>query len=502
MDQSYVDGLRGLLPEIVLSITALAALVFDLLTKGKDSRRVGYLSLAGLGVTAWLLFGQWATGGVVEARTVLGMVRVDAFGNFFKVFTVAAVAVVILFVLNDKQERKHGIGEYYFLLLGAAIGIFFMVSTTNLLLLMLGLELLSLASYSLAGFHKGDRRSAEASMKYVIFGGLSAGIMLYGISLLYGLTGTLDLAVMAQAATGTLPTGLATQLAESPIPVGVALVLVLAGFAYKISAAPFHFWTPDVYEGAPTPVTTFLAVASKAAGFGALLRFTGTLFVPGGASAAMVEYGDTIGLLLGLIAAVTMTLGNLAALRQSSLKRMLAYSSIAHAGYVLIGLACMTAAGFSAAMYYLAAYYFMNLGAFGFLLYFEGVNGSDAIDRLKGMGFRAPIISITMIAFLVSLTGLPPTVGFYGKYLLFIEGVDAGLMWLVVVAAVNSVVSLFYYLRVAKALFLSAPSERIAAPQPLLTGFVAVLGIATVVLGVYTLPLQGWAERSLDLFPG
>jgi NADH-quinone oxidoreductase subunit N len=253
-----------------------------------------------------------------------------------------------------------------------------------------------------------------------------------------------------------------------------------------------------VYEGAPTPVTAFLAVASKAAGFGALLRFLGALFLDQNGT-PLGDYGGRVGTMLALLAAVTMTLGNLAALRQPSLKRMLAYSSIAHAGYVMIGIACMTRGGFTAAMYYLAAYYFMNLGAFGFLVYFEGVTGSDTVDSLKGMGFKAPLISMVMVAFLVSLTGLPPTVGFYGKYLLFIEGVDNGLMWLVVIAALNSVVSLFYYLRVARALFLSKASDQEAAPAPVLTGFVAVLGVATVALGVYVSPLQHWATKSLDL---
>jgi NADH-quinone oxidoreductase subunit N len=485
----YLDGLRALAPEIVLTVTALAALVFDLLVRGRDSVRVGWLALAGLAATAWFLFGQWGE----PPRTVYGMVAVDQFGNFFKLFTVAALAVVVLFVMHDRRERRHGIGEYYFLLLGAAIGIFFMVSTNNLLLLVLGLELLSLASYSLAGFHKGDRRSAEASMKYVIFGGLSTGIMLYGISLLYGLTGTIDLGRMASEG------HLAASLAASPAPLGIAIVLILAGFAYKVSIAPFHFWTPDVYEGAPTPVTTFLAVASKAAGFGALLRFLGAMFLKPGTTEALQGYGGRIGLLLGVLAAITMTLGNLAALRQPSLKRMLAYSSIAHAGYTMIGIACMNEAGFSAAMYYLAAYYFMNLGAFGFLLYFEGVTGKDTIDSLQGMGFRAPLISVVMVAFLVSLTGLPPTVGFYGKWLLFREGISSGLAWLVVIAAVNSVISLFYYLRVAKALFLSEPSDRVAAPAPVLTGFVTLLGIATVLFGIYIAPLELWAARSLDV---
>jgi NADH-quinone oxidoreductase subunit N len=243
-------------------------------------------------------------------------------------------------------------------------------------------------------------------------------------------------------------------------------------------------------------------VASKAAGFGVMLRFLGAIFLRPGVADSVAAYGERIGLLLAILAAITMTLGNFAALRQTSLKRMLAYSSIAHAGYVLIGVACMTEQGFGAALYYLAAYYFMNLGAFGFLLYFEGVNGNDSVESLKGMGFKAPLISCVMVAFLVSLTGLPPTVGFYGKYLLFVEGVNQGLYWLVVVAALNSVVSLFYYLRVAKALFLAKPADREAAPAPVLTGFVTALGVATVALGIYVLPLVAWAQRSLDVLRG
>jgi len=495
---SYLDQLGSIAPEITLTACALLALTLDLAQKGKRSNNVGFLTLFGLGIAGFQLFDQWRT----PARTVFGMVVVDQFANFFKLFTVAALASVVLFVMSDRRERKTGVGEYYFLLLGAAIGIFFMVGTNNLLLLMLGLELLSLASYSLAGFHKGDKSSAEASMKYVIFGGLSAGVMLYGISLLYGLTGTLDLAAMGAsgaASSNGLASSLALQVHTSPIPVAIAVVMILAGFAYKISAVPFHFWTPDVYEGAPTPVTTFLAVASKAAGFGALLRFTGALFMKAGVNIEVSQYGARVGLLVAIMAAVTMTLGNLSALRQTSLKRMLAYSSIAHAGYTLIGVATMTSAGFSAAMYYLAAYYLMNLGAFGFLLYFEGVTGSGTIDSLKGMGWKAPVVSIAMVAFLVSLTGLPPTVGFYGKYLLFVEGYNHGFGWLVLIAALNSVVSLFYYFRVAKALFLADESRRSAAPQPMFVGFLCVLGIATLVLGLYVTPLVNWAQRSLDI---
>lgn len=476
----YSQGMAALAPELVLTATALIVLVADLLTKGRDSKRMGYLALAGLAVVGGMLAMRIDQ----PEQTVFGMVEIDAFGTFFKLLTVASVAVVTVFVMSDKNERKHNVGEYYFLLLGASIGIFFMVSTNNLLLLVLGLELLSLASYSLAGFHKGERKSAEASMKYIVFGGLSAGLMVYGISLLYGITGTLDMSIMATQAGDVMPYGLAHQLDHSAVPVAVAMVLILAGFAYKMSVVPFHFWTPDVYEGSPTPVTTFLAVASKAAGVAALLRFIGALFMTEGAQPVVEWYGTKIGLLLAILAAVTMTLGNLSALRQQSLKRMLAYSSIAHAGYILIGVATLSAEGFEASMYYMAAYYFMNLGAFGVLLYFESAVGSDRLEDLAGYGWKSPMISIVMVAFLVSLTGLPPTIGFYGKYLLFKAGLNHGLEWLVFVAALNSVVSLFYYFSVVKSLFLKDPSDKPKLDQPVFAGLLAGLGLLTIWFGL------------------
>ena len=491
---TYLDGMKAILPELVLTALALGVLVLDLLMKGKNSRIVGYCTVTGLSAVGLMLAAR-----VGDApQTVFGMVTVDSFGTYFKLFTTASLIVVSVFVMSDRRERQHGIGEYYFLLLGAAVGIFFMVSTYHLLLLVLGIELLSLSSYALAGFHKGDRKSGEAAMKYVVFGGLSAGVMLYGISLLYGLTGTFELTEMASRGGTELPFGLSAQLSSSALPVAIAVVLILAGFAYKMSVVPFHFWTPDVYEGSPTPVTTFLAVASKAAGVGALLRFLGGLFVGtdmAQVQEAVADYGDRVGQLIAILAAVTMTLGNFAAMRQSSLKRMLAYSSIAHAGYILIGVAAMSQVGFSAAMYYLAAYYFMNLGAFGVLLYFESSAGSDKIDALRGLGYKAPLISIAMVAFLVSLTGLPPTVGFYGKYLLFKVGIEAELYWLVVVAAVNSVISLVYYFRVAKALFLKDETDKSVIAQPLFAGMLGVLGVLTVLFGLIPGTIQSLVDR-------
>jgi NADH-quinone oxidoreductase subunit N len=498
----HIQGFRLLGPELTLVAVSLVVLTMDLVWKGKNSSRLGLISLVGLAAAAFMLVGAFGTQG-----TAFGLVTIDNFGNFFKLFTCASVAAVIFFVMQDRHEKRHHIGEYYFLLLGAAVGIFFMVGTNNLLLLVLGLELLSLASYSLAGFHKAEKRSAEAAMKYVVFGGLSTGVMVFGISLLYGATGTLDMRVMAgiDGAVGEGATrSLAQAITQSKGLVASAMVLILGGFSYKVSVAPFHFWAPDVYEGAPTPVTTFLAVASKAAGFGALFRFIAVIFVSPGTTDVVAGYGDQLGSLVALLAAVTMTLGNLAALRQESVKRMLAYSSIAHAGYVLVGVAAMTPEGFQAGMFYLAAYYFMNLGAFGFLIYFHGVTGKETFESLKGLGARHAWITIPMVVFLISLTGLPPTVGFLGKYRLVQAALEAdrGLGWLVMALMLNSVVSLYYYLRVAKMLFLQSPSdERESAPMPVgpMACFLLLLSGLTVVFGLYAAPLMRWAENSMDL---
>ncbi len=493
----HLQGLKLLAPELLLVAVSLLVLVLDLVWKERHCARLGWISIAGLAATAVLL--GFAFGNPEREGTAFGLVTVDRFGNFFKLFTCASLAVVIFFVISDRRERKHHIGEYYFLLLAAAVGIFFMVSTNNLLLLVLGLELLSLSSYALAGFHKGEKRSAEAAMKYVLFGGLSAGVLVYGISLLYGLTGTLDLSVMSGAAGGEGVTrSLAAAIEESPGMVAVAMVMILGGISYKIAVAPFHFWAPDVYEGAPTPVTTFLAVASKAAGFGVLLRFLGVLFM-GDAVEAVRAYGDQVGALIALLAAVTMTLGNLAAVRQESVKRMLAYSSVAHAGYVLVGVAAMSTAGLEAAMFYLVAYYLMNLGAFGFLLYLSGETGEETYDSLNGLGFKAPVASISMVVFLISLTGLPPTIGFMGK-LELIKAVWLDYGWLALLLLLNSVVSLYYYMRVAQHLFLKEkPAQETVRPQPGFVGLLAVLAVLNVILLLFSKPIFEWTKASLDL---
>lgn len=491
-----MHDLKHLFPELMLTVTALVTIIVDLATKGKRSERVGWFAIAGLLMAGWHLAMQYSHGLNV---TAFGMVTIDPFATFFKLFAVAALLVVILFAMGSKEIHRDGTGELYFILISAALGIFFLVSTYNLLLLYLALELLGISSYVLAGFLKGNRGSGEAGLKYVIFGALASGIMLYGLSLIFGITGSLDVRA--------LHAHLVANGSSAAIGIGVALTLV--GFGYKISAVPFHFWTPDVYEGSPTPVTTFLAVASKGAAFAALIRFLiGGIFSWGVGSGQ--EFGTSVAMLLAVIAVVTMTFGNLAALRQTSLKRLLAYSSIAHAGYVLVGLTVMglshgptAKAAFQSSMFYLLAYYFMNLGAFGCVIYFANQTGKDSIDSIRGLGWRAPVAGACFVAFLLSLTGVPPTVGFFGKYYLIVGAVDGGMLWLAIALGLNSVISLFYYFRIAKALYLAGDdaAKIQLAPAPGMNALLLLLAAGTLVFGVYVTPLWSFCERTLGILP-
>lgn len=480
----YLGELRLLGPELMLTAAILVVLAADIATGGKQSTKIGWLAIIGLictGVFVGFLYND-------KPATVFGMVTIDQFGLFFKMFVIASLIVVILFAQNSNEIAKSGTGEFYFILCCAGLGAMFLVSTYNLLLLYLSLELLGISSYVLSGFLKGNRKSGEASIKYVVFGALASGLMLYGISLIYGLTGSLDIHAL----------GNYIQLKGADAAVGIAVTLSLIGFAYKISAVPMHFWTPDVYEGAPTPVTTFLAVASKGVAFGALIRFLEAGFLGSDAEASRL-FAQRVGQFLGLLAAVSMTFGNLAALRQTSLKRLLAYSSIAHAGYILVGLSVMwvgrgevTQDGFQSAMFYLLAYYLMNLGAFGCVTYFANQTGQDNIESIRGLGWKAPLVGACFVAFLLSLTGVPPTVGFFGKYYLLLGAWKGGMWWLALFVALNSVISLFYYFRIAKALYLATDTEPRykIGPAPMLTSLLVLFGIGTLLFGLWATPLQ------------
>jgi NADH-quinone oxidoreductase subunit N len=368
-----------------------------------------------------------------------------------------------------------------------------MVSANDLILIYLSLELLSLSSYVLAGFVKTSIRNSEASLKYIIYGSASSGIMLFGISILYGITGSTNL----HEINSLLQFPSATQLTFL-----MSILMIFAGIGFKISIVPFHFWTPDVYEGAPISITAFLSVASKAAGFAVLIRFLKITFAQGLDKSGywqMLSYIDWQ-MLLVVFSIITMTFGNFAALWQDNIKRMLAYSSIAHAGYLMLGVAVLSDQGLMAVLVYFTVYLFMNLGAFYVVMLIANKINSEEIDDYKGIGYSLPLLGTALGIFLVSLTGLPPTAGFVGKLYLFIALVDANMITVAIIALLNTVVSLYYYIRVLKAMFLVRSEKTVEIDLSLLNYVVIFLLAAPVlILGVYFTPLVNIAKESVQL---
>jgi NADH-quinone oxidoreductase subunit N len=359
----------------------------------------------------------------------------------------------------------------------------------------LALEFVSLVSYALTGFLPHNRRSGEAALKYLIYGGVASGAMIYGMSWLFGLTGSMDYAGIAA--------GVARLGPESHGTLFLGFVLVLAGFGYKIAAVPFHMWAPDVYTGAPIPITAFLAVGSKAAGFAMLLRFFDFGVTPDGPAEAFINI--PIVPLAWMMCAVTMTLGNLAALSQTNMKRLLAYSSIAHAGYVLLGFTAFAHAGMQAVLFYLVVYYLMNLGAFWVVMLIANATGREDMDAYRGLAWRGGALpAVALAVFLFSLAGLPPLAGFVGKFYVFAAGIEGGLYTLVVIAVLNSVVSLYYYVRVVKRMFLDQPepSDPVLAFPLTDLGAVGALSVATLYLGVRFGWLLEWVEDGRRVFGG
>jgi len=373
------------------------------------------------------------------------------------------------------------------------IGMFFMISANDLILIYLSLELLSLSSYVLAGFVKTSVRNSEASLKYLIYGSASSGIMLFGISILYGIFGTTNLQEI---------NALIKSPASSQLTFLIAVIFIFAGIGFKISIVPFHFWTPDVYEGAPITITAFLSVASKAAGFAVLIRFLKVTFIDSATGAGywqLVNYIDWQTLLI-IFSIFTMTFGNFAALWQDNLKRMLAYSSIAHAGYLILGVAVFSDQGLMAVLVYFFIYMFMNLGAFYVVMLIANKINSEEIDDYKGIGYSLPFLGTALGIFLVSLTGLPPTAGFIGKLYLFIALVDANMITVAIIALLNTVVSLYYYIRVLRAMFLVKNENKTSINLSLLNYVVLLfLLIPTLLLGVYFGPLVNFAKQSISL---
>ena len=486
---SYLDALNYILPEVAMTFGLCVVLIWDLaVRRGRRWWETGFLTLGFLAVTAVLLVQRFD----YPPATVFGMVRVDLFATLFKLFLVLATGVVVAFQLADRNTGENGRSETHFLLLCAVLGGFFLVSADNFILMYLGLETLGLSSYALAGMAKRSVRGSEAALKYVVYGALASGVMLFGLSLFYGMSGTLSYGGTMIGVSQALANG---QLAQ----VAVATLMVLVGFGFKLSLFPFQWWAPDVYQGVSTPVASFLAVGSKGIAVAAMLRVVATTFGIELHAEAGSEFAGSLSTLLALLAVITMIFGNFAALRQTDLKRMLAYSSIAHAGYILAAMAALTPEGFHAAGLYTLLYGLMTLGIFGTVLYFANIAGHERIEGLKGLGYRHPVAGAATGVFLASLTGLPPTAGFGGKYYLLTALWESGHGLLALVVALMSVVSLFYYFRIAKALYLKkATAESKSIRMPVLAGILALLALANVWFlqfgGLLTGVQQAWGQ--------
>ena len=489
------SDLLAILPEISLALTLVAIVVFDLIFN-KSKRFLPFISLVGLVITFAFVVLQF--GDPKSAFSVTGnnsFLSLDNFSSFFKILILITTAFIVLFSMSSQEVNscpdRHG--EYYALIFGMVIGMFFMVSANDLILIYLSLELLSLSSYVLAGFVKTSVRNSEASLKYIIYGSASSGIMLFGISILYGITGSTNL----HEINSLLQFPSATQLTFL-----MSILMIFAGIGFKISIVPFHFWTPDVYEGAPISITAFLSVASKAAGFAVLIRFLKITFAQGLDKSGywqMLNYIDWQ-MLLVVFSIITMTFGNFAALWQDNIKRMLAYSSIAHAGYLMLGVAVLSDQGLMAVLVYFSVYLFMNLGAFYVVMLIANKINSEEIDDYKGIGYSLPLLGTALGIFLVSLTGLPPTAGFVGKLYLFIALVDANMITVAIIALLNTVVSLYYYIRVLKAMFLVRSEKTVEIHlSPLNYIVIFLLAAPVLILGVYFTPLVNIAKESVQL---
>ena len=466
-----------LLPQVVLTAGGILLLLLSL--RRGTGGVAAYLALAVLAVTAWACVGLWG-----DTRLITGRVMaVDRFAMLFDLLLVAATGMTCLISAAYLGSRHELRAEYYALLLFSTLGMTILAGATNFVTLFLGLEIFSLALYLLVAFTRDNPLSIESSVKYFLLGAFSSGFLLYGMALIYGATATLDV--------GRIGEVLLQRQADPSLAVFAGLGLLVVGLGFKIGLVPFHFWIPDVYEGAPASVTAYMAAATKVAAFAALVRL---LHVGFGADMMVLRWAP----LLGLLAVLTMTVANLVALVQRNIKRLLAYSSIAHAGYILVAVATNTLQGMESLTFYLLAYVFANLGAFAVAVAVgrAGPEGEDGyrIADLGGLGRQRPGLAVAMTVFMLSLTGIPPTAGFLGKWLIFRSALDANMLGLAIVLAVNSAVAAYYYLGVVVAMYMAEPEEGLPTPARS-----APIAISTAVAVTVTFYLGLFPTRALDL---
>lgn len=484
------ESIKYFIPEIVLVVTYITGVLVDLIVK-KNRNIIGYISIIGMIIAG--VFLAFNIG--VSQKIFSDTLAIDPFSTFFKFLTLITTIIISIMSFSYKELYTPGrkTGEYYSMLVGMTFGMFILSSAINLITIYLSIEILSLSSYVLAGYTKENKRSSEASLKYVIYGSLSSGIMVYGMSLLFGVTMTLDIHKINEfLARGNF----------DYFTVIVSTIMILVGFGYKISAVPFHYWTPDVYEGAPITITAFLSVASKAAGFAVFVRFFNDIFyLPTNATESWSYFGffDWT-TLIALLSVLTMTVGNFAAIWQENVKRLLAYSSIAHAGYILMGVVVLTNVGITAILLYFVFYLLMNLGAFFIAQLVLNETGSEDMKDYIGLGYRSPILAVLMTVFLISLTGLPPTAGFIGKLYIFSAVLEDGWIWLAVIGVLNSVVSLFYYVKIIMNMFLRQNPETVDKKFTASTfnlSIAYILAILVIVFGLYFSPILDFAAKSV-----
>ena len=489
-----LQSLEFFIPELILTITILAALITDLFVKKSKTNMIGWVLGVGLVVVGLSVHNLSS---VPPTTLFLDMIVIDPFSSFMKIVIILSTLLVIVASWVNDELEKYRKGEYFTIMGIMVMGLFLMTSSVDIIMLYISIVVVSIMSFVLAAYLKLDTRSNEAGLKYVIYGAFSSGVMLFGLSIVYGLAGSTNYFAIQD----TL-----SSLDGSANPALImALLMIFAGFGYKISSVPFHFWTPDVYEGSPSTITAYLSVAPKAAGFAMIIRFFHQVF------------SDSIGLtsnaigstdlpwpeIIGVLAVVTMTMGNLVAIQQKSIKRMLAYSSIAHAGYMMLALPVLSMEAVESVMIYLFIYVFMNLGAFFIVIFVKNKTGGESFEDFEGLGWKMPIVGAFMTLFMLSLTGLPPTAGFVGKLYIFKTLVGAGseFLWLVVAGGVNSVISLYYYFHVVKVMFLGGKrSDVITYPPSTMFGLMIFTAVPSLLLGLYWNPLASWVKDSLVFY--
>ena len=483
-------NLELFIPELSLAAFAIVVILLDLFTQRKGL--LVAVSLVGLVVSAGFTIAMWGGG---SQAIFNNMLAVDNFALFFKLLFLGIAALVILASVDYVSKFARFQGEYYALVLLSTLGMMLMAATAELIAIYVALELTSISLYILAGFLK-DPKSTEASLKYLLLGAVASAVLLYGMALVFGFTGETQLGEIARTIQAMPPQAL---LASPALILGI--VLLVAGFGFKIAAVPFHMWVPDVYEGAPTPITAYLSVGSKAAGFAIILRvFYSAFGLPEWLS---LDWG----LIFAVLSAIGMTLGNVVAISQTNIKRMLGYSSIAQAGYLMVGLATVGLSpaadilGRSGLLFFLASYALTNLGAFIAIIAISGKLNSDLIDHYSGMGKRAPLLALALTLCLISLIGLPPAAGFMAKFYIFSGAVHHGLLWLVIIAVINSVISAYYYLRVVKVMWLGQPASAEKVPSSLaLRVALSISCLGVLLLGVIPGYIMKLAEVAARMF--